>query len=75
MQDMTEKAKETTTTSDMAKGKKGKAARPIGEVDITGDEASPDAARTAAPIRAQLEESHGDGDLRCSGCDGHDAAR
>ena len=46
MQDMTEMARETTTTSDMAKSKKGKAARGIGEVDVTEDEAAADAART-----------------------------
>ena len=54
MQDMTETAKETTTTSDMAKKKGGKAARAISDVDITGDEASPDASRTAAPQEALL---------------------
>ena len=34
MQNMTEMAKETLTARDMAKSKKGKAARGIGEVDI-----------------------------------------
>ena len=53
------KPKEGLTAKDMAKTKKGKAARAISDVDITGDEASPDAARTEAPIMAQLEESVG----------------
>ena len=46
MQNMTEMANETVTARDMAKGKKGKAARGIGEVDIAPDEAAADAART-----------------------------
>ena len=55
MSNMQKHAKETVTTRDMAKGKGGKAARPIGEVEVTQGEATHDAARTVAPIVAQLE--------------------
>ena len=56
MQNMTEMANEAVTTEDMAKGKKGKAARGIGEVEVAQGEAAHDAARTTAPMEAQLEQ-------------------
>ena len=54
MSNMQKHAKETVTTRDMAKGKGGKTARPIGEVEVTQGEAAHDAARTVAPMGARV---------------------